>query len=68
MEDPVPNIPEFSPGAETIFRYDKSEVIGKPVSILHLPQDVAKFPQAHEQMRQGITGFSGETTLVRKSG
>jgi len=68
MEDPVPNILEFSPGAETIFRYDKSEVIGKPVSILHLPQDVVKFPQAHEQMRHGVTGFSGETTLVRKSG
>ena len=68
MEDPVPHILEFSPGAETIFGYDKTEVMGKPVSMLHLPQDAAKFPQAHERMRQGKTGFSGEATLVRKSG
>jgi len=68
MEDPDPHILEFSPGAETIFGYDKTEVIGKPVSMLHLPRDAAKFPQAHERMRQGKTGFSGETTLVRKSG
>jgi PAS domain S-box-containing protein len=66
--DPEPTILEFSPGAENIFGYARSEMIGHPVSILHLPKDVPKFPEAHRQMREGQQGFRGETTLVRKSG
>lgn len=66
--DPDPLILEFSPGAEKIFEYDRSEMIGKPVSVLHLPEEKAQFPAAHQRMRDGKTGFSGETTLVRKSG
>ena len=68
MEDPDPHILEFSPGAEKIFGYDKTEVIGKPVSMLHLQSDVAKFPEAQKKMREGKTGFSGEAILIRKSG
>lgn len=59
---------EFSPGAEKIFGYNKSEVIGQPVSILHVAKDAAKFPDMHRQMKNGNKGFSGEITLVRKSG
>jgi len=67
--DPVPSVLEFSPGAEKIFGYRKSEMIGNPVSVLHLPEDVARFPEAHRAMRNGKgLGFSGETTLIRKSG
>jgi PAS domain S-box-containing protein len=62
------HILEFSPGAEAIFGYRGEEVIGKPVSILHLPEDVAKFPEVIESMRQWKAGFTGESTLVRKSG
>jgi PAS domain S-box-containing protein len=62
------HILEFSPGAEAIFGYRGEEVIGKPVSILHLPEDVAKFPEVIESMRQRKVGFTGESTLVRKSG
>ncbi|GBC62115.1 hypothetical protein DENIS_3078 [Desulfonema ishimotonii] len=67
-KDPEPTIREFSPGAEHIFGYSKNEVMGKPVSILHIPDDVKNFPKAHQQMRDGKSGFSGETTLIRKSG
>ncbi|UCD62525.1 MAG: PAS domain S-box protein [Candidatus Zixiibacteriota bacterium] len=59
---------EFSPGAEHIFGYSRDEVIGRPVSMLHLPEDTARFPAVIEAMRHGQEGFSGERTLVRKSG
>jgi PAS domain S-box-containing protein len=67
-QDSEPIVLEFSPGAEKIFGYSKTEMVGNPVSILHLTNDVAKFPEAHKQMREGKIGFSGETTLVKKSG
>jgi PAS domain S-box-containing protein len=67
-QDPEPLILEFSPGAEKIFGYDRSDIIGKPVSILHLPEDTARFPEVHSKMREGGTGFAGETVLIRKSG
>ncbi|NVL89888.1 MAG: PAS domain S-box protein [Desulfobacterales bacterium] len=62
------HILEFSPGAERMFGYDREEVIGKPVAMLHLPEDVARFPEVIEAMRQRKAGFTGESTLVRKSG
>ena len=61
-------ITEFSPGAERLFGYSRDEVIGKPVAMLHLPEDVARFARIIESMRQRKAGFHGETTLVRKSG
>jgi PAS domain S-box-containing protein len=65
--DPDPKVLEFSPGAEKIFGYCRREVVGGPVSILHLPEDVALFPEAHRKMRVGRKSFSGLTTLVRKN-
>ncbi len=62
------HILEFSPGAEHIFGYSREEVIGKPVAMLHTPEDVACFPEAFEVMREEKTGFTGESTLLRKSG
>jgi PAS domain S-box-containing protein len=66
--DPDPSVLEFSPGAERIFGYSRQEVVGKAVSRLHLPEDAALFPEIHRQMREGKRGFSGPTTLVRRSG
>ncbi|MCF8139095.1 MAG: PAS domain S-box protein [Desulfotignum sp.] len=66
--DPEPAILEFSPGAENIFGYQKDDMIGKPVSILHTPEDAARFPEIHQKLREGNVGFTGETTLIRKSG
>ena len=62
------HIVEFSPGAERMFGYDREEVIGKPVSILHLPEDVVRFPEVIKAMSRGKGGFIGESILVRKSG
>jgi PAS domain S-box-containing protein len=59
---------DFSPGAERIFGYSREEVIGKPVAMLHLPEDMARLPEVFEAMRQSKSGFTGESTLVHKSG
>lgn len=59
---------DFNPGAERIFGYSREEVIGKPVAMLHVPEDIEKFPKVIEAMRQKKAGFAGESTLVRKSG
>ncbi len=63
-----PRILEFSPGAEAIFGYQKEEVIGKPVNILHQPEDVEQFPRTMEQLHKHKSGFSGESVLIRKNG
>ncbi|MCP4575600.1 MAG: PAS domain S-box protein [Deltaproteobacteria bacterium] len=67
-QDPDPLIIEFSPGSEKIFGFKRDEIIGKPVSMLHLPENAAKFPEIHAKMKEGEEGFSGEITLIRKSG
>ncbi len=59
---------DFSPGAERIFGYQAAEIIGRPVALLHLPRDVERFPAALQALRENQEGFSGESTLVRKSG
>jgi len=61
-------IVDFSPGAEHIFGYSAEEVVGKPVALLHLAEDVEKFPQVIEMMKNQRSGFNGETILVRSSG
>ncbi len=66
--DPVPNVLEFSPGAEKIFGYTREEMIGKPVSTLYLPEDMGKFPKDHQLMRTTKQGNSGEITLIRSNG
>lgn len=68
VQDPDPSVLEFSPGAEKIFGYRRQEVVGKTVSRLHLPEDKALFPEIYRRMSEGKRGFSGLTTLVRKSG
>jgi PAS domain S-box-containing protein len=60
---------EFSPGAELMFGYSRQEAIGKRVAMLHMPEDVRRFPETIDSLRVNHrTGFNGETMLVRKSG
>ncbi|MCB2181021.1 MAG: PAS domain S-box protein [Desulfobulbaceae bacterium] len=61
-------ITSFSPGAEKIFGFSAQEAIGKPVAMLHKPEEVEKFPEIQQRLAQGEKGFSGETILYRKSG
>ncbi len=65
---PEPLILEFSPGAEKIFGYRREDVIGKPVSLLHLSQDANNFPQIQEIVKERMAGHSEVMTLVRSSG
>lgn len=67
-KDPVPHIIDFSPGAEKIFGFNRDEIIGSPVSVLHMTEDMSRFPKNHQRMQQGFQGFSGETKLIRKNG
>ena len=61
-------ITSFSPGAEKMFGYREEEVIGKRVAILHVEEDVETFPEIIDLVKKGKKGYSGETTLVRRSG
>lgn len=61
-------IQEFSPGSERIFGYSREEVIGKPVAMLHVPEDVDEFPHVIKSLARNKLVFTGESRLVRKSG
>ncbi len=58
----------FSKGAEKLFQYKREEVIGRNVSILHHPEDVSDFEKMQANLRKGIKGISGKSTLRRKNG
>lgn len=58
----------FSRGAEKIFGYQASEVLGKNVSVLHPENIMPNFGDMQEPLKQGLKGYDGETVLIRKSG
>ncbi len=60
-------IQEFSPGAEKIFGYTRDQVLGKPLSILHLPNYAERIPDILSSMGSG-EGVSEECTLSRSTG
>jgi PAS domain S-box-containing protein len=64
----APRITEFSPGAEHIFDYHREEVLGKSITTLLLPEDASTVPSMIESLRRRGEAFTGEWTLVRKSG
>ncbi|MCG8617073.1 MAG: PAS domain S-box protein, partial [Desulfobacterales bacterium] len=59
---------DMSPGAETIFQVSKPEAVGRKVAVFHPSEDVEHFPAMQKKLAESGIGFSGETTLVRKSG
>ena len=60
--NPEPLILEFSPGAENTFGYRRQDVLGKPVSLLLLPEDRDKLAEASRRMKEETT-ISGFITL-----
>ncbi len=58
----------FSPGAEKIFGYTAEEILGQKVGILHPSDVVTTFPKIQQNLRDKREGYSGEATLIRKSG
>ena len=61
-------IKEFSPGAENIFGYKKSEIVGKRISLLHHKGDEKNFKRFQNILSKRENGFQAETTLVKKGG
>lgn len=59
---------DISPGTERIFGFSKEELIGMPVSVLHIEEDINKFEDNLNKMKKGAPGFVGEISLVKKSG
>ncbi len=59
---------DFSPGAEKIFGFNRNEILGKKVGILHPPEIVDQFSKMQANLIKSHTGYSGETVLVKKSG
>ena len=60
-------IREFSPGSENLFGYNREEVLGRSVAILHSQEDIEMFPEIHARIAQG-QAWHGRARLVRKSG
>ncbi|WP_291321457.1 PAS domain S-box protein [Desulfonatronospira sp.] len=60
-------IREFSPGAENLFGYNREEVLGRSVAILHSQEDIEIFPEIHARIAQG-QAWHGRAWQVRKSG
>ena len=60
-------IEDISSGVEDIFGYDREEMIGRHVSMLHTEEEAARLSEYVTRLLQG-QGFSVETSLIRKSG
>jgi two-component system, sensor histidine kinase len=63
-----PRVLYFSKGAESLFGYNKDEIVGKPVTIFHVEEGQKMIPDALKRMNTGGKGFSGEHVLVKKDG
>ncbi len=68
LEGTEARILDFSPGAEQMFGYSQEEAVGQPLAILHVPEDVDRFPKVIAATRRAKAGVHGEVQLVRKSG
>ncbi|OPX22254.1 MAG: hypothetical protein B1H04_05255, partial [Planctomycetales bacterium 4484_123] len=61
-------ITDVSPGTERIFGYRREELVGRPLAMLHRPEDVGWFPKVIETLERTRMGLSQETVLVGKGG
>ncbi|MDP3842314.1 MAG: GGDEF domain-containing protein [Oxalobacteraceae bacterium] len=62
------NVLDWNRGAEKLYGWSRQEIIGKPVSMLYLPEDVASFKQdvMEAVLLQGH--WTGEVRMRRKDG
>lgn len=58
----------FSKGAENLTGYTKTEVIGKPDSILYSPQDLENIKTLEKEMIISKQGFQTQVNVLSKSG
>ena len=61
-------IKEFNPGAEEIFGYEKEEILGKHVGMLHSKKEQQRLSDYIDRLLKTKEGFIIETELIRKSG
>jgi PAS domain S-box-containing protein len=60
-------IREFSPGAERLFGYDREDVIGESIELLHHQADVERIPDIYETISSGDSWYD-EVEHVRADG
>jgi PAS domain S-box-containing protein len=61
-------ITSWNRGAERLYGYTAEEVIGKPVSMLHSPEQPSELPDLLERLRRGEHVEHYQTVQVRKDG
>lgn len=66
---PTPIIDVFSPGAETMFDISREKAVGKPITFLHIPEDIPQLRKILEQIKtKKLPQWSTELTLQRHNG
>lgn len=63
-----PTVREFSPGAERLFGYSRSETIGMTVEVLYPSVDWERYREVLGRLMSGSQGITEERDLVRASG
>ena len=61
-------ITDWNKGSEELYGYSKKEVIGKPVSILHVPEDVEHITSEVIASVEKQGNWSGEVRMLHKDG
>ena len=61
-------ITDWNKGSENLYGYSKKEVIGKPVSILHVPEDVEHITSEVIASVEKHGKWSGEVRMLHKDG
>ncbi len=61
-------IVEFSRGAECLLGYSRKDVLGRPVSCLHLPDEIVNSCNTYSYASNTGKGFSKRLTLITRSG
>ncbi len=61
-------ITDWNKGSENLYGYSKEDVIGKPVSILHVPEDVEHVTSEVIASIEKYSRWSGEVRMLHKDG
>lgn len=67
-EDLQGSITSWNKGAERLYGYTSEEAVGKPVSLLHPPEQPSELPDLLERLRRGQQVEHYQTARVRKDG
>jgi PAS domain S-box-containing protein len=57
-----------SKGTLKMLGYTEEELVGKPISLIHIDEDIKDFEKNLKKMQDGEAGFVGETKMKKKSG